>query len=64
MKLTKNELEIKNGVSNAIPVNYSIPGCPPPPATGVSSLLQLKNIMLVYFSTGDETQSYKRRAVL
>jgi Ni,Fe-hydrogenase III small subunit len=41
MKLTKNELEIKNGASNAIPVNYSIPGCPPPPATISKKLLKL-----------------------
>jgi Ni,Fe-hydrogenase III small subunit len=41
MKLTKNEMKIKNGVSNAIPVNNSIPGCPPSPATISKKLLKL-----------------------
>jgi Ni,Fe-hydrogenase III small subunit len=32
---------VKDGVRNAIPVNYSIPGCPPSPATITKKLLKL-----------------------
>lgn len=37
----KGSYAVKNGVSNAIPVNYHICGCPPTPATITRELLKL-----------------------
>ncbi len=39
--ISRGSYAAKDGVSNAIPVNYSIPGCPPSPAVITKKLLKL-----------------------